>query len=237
MIQCYNCANYFELEDITKDHIPPECFSKVYPEEFKKDRLKVACCLKCNREYSKIDSELRDMIAFLKDGKDNEEFLKKAAESIVRHKQHGIDYEINEDETKINFKYDNLEKLFLKCYKGVFYHINGHAVDDKYVSKVYPKLLIEKPSDENNYFEKKHKELDKYILSGSKEIFKASLLSTNIIDNKKTIFNNDFSKPFGISCYMVFHGIIDCMVVGVPIDGDYYKENKEKFDSNKSQSI
>lgn len=88
MPYCYNCGKVFSKKELTKEHIPPRCFSDTYPEEFKKNRITVLCCETCNNEYSKIDSELRDLLAILIDGSDgNQKFLEKGVKSVIQRKQ------------------------------------------------------------------------------------------------------------------------------------------------------
>jgi hypothetical protein len=58
-ILCIYCG---EREATTSDHAPPECFfSKPRPSNL----ITVPCCLKCNREYGKIDERARNLLTSL----------------------------------------------------------------------------------------------------------------------------------------------------------------------------
>ena len=235
MAKCYNCGNDFAKEELTKEHIPPRCFSDVYPVEFKNNRVTVLCCDTCNNEYSKIDNELRDMIAILKDGRDgNTEFLKKGIKSVINRKELGKGYVFDENvrQYKISFDYEPLEKLFDKCHKGMFYEKFGFPIDEMFVSQASQKMINDKHNTEKNaIFESFHKQRpDSFIISGHQDIFRASILAYKRGQNNTFEITDELEDCFALSSYMVFHDQIDCLVMSVRINGEFYDMIKPALD-------
>lgn len=228
MKYCYNCGNSFSEDELTKEHIPPKCFSDVYPNEFKNNRITVLCCDECNNEYSKIDADLRDMIAIAKDGRNgNDKFLEKGVNSIIRRKVYGKDYVYDDTkgQYKISFNYKPIELLFDKCHKGMFYHKYGYPIDHDFVSQASQKLVNEKHNTANNkIFENFHKSKpDSFIISGHPEIFAASILAYKPSNGNTFEITEQLEECFALSTYMIFHNEIDCLVMSVKKDGIFYE--------------
>lgn len=226
MTKCYNCGN--EFEKVTKEHIPPRCFSDAYPEEFKKNRISVPCCDECNNLYSKIDSELRDMIAVIKDGQDgNKKFLEKGVKSILRRKVLGKDYGYNSEvgQYEISIDYEPLEQLFIKCHKGMFYSKYGFPIEELFVSQANQKMINEKHDTLlNTFFEEQHKSTpDSFLISGHQDIFRASILAYKEGANNTLEITENLDECFALSSYMIFHDRIDCLVLAVKKDTAYYE--------------
>lgn len=218
-IKCYNCTKEFEKNEMTKEHIPPRCFSDAYPESFKKDRITVHCCDGCNKLYAKSDSELRDMIAILKDGNDgNQKFLEKASKSILRSKKVGKDVMIDfeKDEAFVNIKYGAVEELFLKCHKGIFYDKFGFPVDVNFETMVNQKMVNEKHNDEFTFaLENTHKSLlNSFVISGNDKIFKSSILAFKRTPSGIAVTDR-IEEAFLVSSYSVFHNTVDSLVFSI----------------------
>lgn len=217
---CYNCGNEFLNKELTQEHIPPRCFSDVYSNEFKQNRITVPCCNVCNAEYAKIDSELRDMIAVLKDGNDgNVKFLEKGIKSIIRGKKKGKDYVFDEKvgQYRISLKYEYIEKLFMKCHKGLFYHKFGFPIDRDFESRPVQKMINDKHNNSlNKVFEGFHKSnRPSFVISGHPEIFVGSVIGYNDLGNENFYISDVIGNCFAVSSYFVFHNLIDCLVLGV----------------------
>lgn len=219
-MKCYHCGNDFVLEELTKEHIPPRCFSDAYPPEYKVNRITVPCCHPCNNEFSKIDSELRDAIAIAKDGSDgNQKFLEKGIKSVVRRKKLGQDYSFDTKAKTyaIDFDYSLFEQMFLKCHKGLFYHKFGVPVDEHFVTTNNQKHVNEQHDTPiHQRMEQLHKENpESFLVSGHPDIFQASILAFQATDKGTFEVTDDLDKCFAVTSYLVFHDIIDCVVVSV----------------------
>jgi len=226
MTKCYNCGKSFEK--VTKEHIPPRCFSDVYPEEFKKNRITVPCCLKCNKQYAKLDNELRDLISIIKDGKDgNIDFLKKGVNSTLRKKKIGKDFGFDPEsgEFLVSIDYYPIEQLFVKCHKGMFYHKYGFPIDEMFESQASQKMINEKHNSAmNDFFEANHRNNPKsLIISGHKEIFEASLFGYKIGAFRKMEITENLDESIVVVSFMIFHDVIDSIVVGIKKGTDFYR--------------
>lgn len=227
MKKCYNCGREFVKADLTKEHIPPRCFSDVYSDDHKKNRITVPCCHPCNNEFSKIDNELRDMIAVAKDARDgNMDFLEKGMKSIFQGKQLGKDfgYDPRRKQVGIKFDYELLEAMFLKCHKGIFYHKYNEPLDEKFVSQASQKLINDKHNSplDRGFVNIHQSHRDSFIFSGHKEIFAASILAHKEGPNATFVSTENLNECFAVSSYLVYHDIIDCLVLSVKKGTKFY---------------
>jgi hypothetical protein len=222
-IKCYNCTKEFDKAILTKEHIPPRCFSDVYPNEFKQGRITVPCCNTCNNLFSKSDSELRDFIGILKDGIDNPKLLEKSVKSIIRNKKkEDITFYKDLQNYEISMSYGAIEELFLKCHKGIFYEKYGYPVDLDFTTAVVQKMVNEKhQSPMTTLIENIHKQEDNFIVSGHSNIFKSSIIGFKR-DGQQFIKTNDLKEANFITSYTIFHDIIDALVISTRQTDDFF---------------
>lgn len=231
--KCYNCGVELSTSSKTKEHIPPRCFSDVYEAEFKTNRITVPCCDSCNNLYSKFDNELRDMVSILKDGQDgNVSFLQKGIKSVLKNKELGSEIILSNGQEghKIRLSYNSIEQQFLKCHKGVFYHLFGFPIDFHFDSFVNQKLINSKHEGEDfEFFARIHySKQDSYIASGHPEIFQISMLAFKpLVISNSVELTTDIEQAFIVTSHMVFHGIVDAIVYSTRKDSPLFNFKKK----------
>ena len=135
-MKCYNCGKELTDETNHDEHIPAKnLFSELEP-NFKVNLLKVPACYKCNvKLYSKIDHIIRDVIGVLNEDEDfKKKLTAKATRSITRTKNwkeriFSID---NGKSLEVSFSYEDIKKLHIKNFKGLFYSQYGFPIPDSY---------------------------------------------------------------------------------------------------------
>ncbi len=215
--QCYNCGKLFENRDLTKEHIPPKCFSDVYSDEFKMNRLTVPCCNDCNNNLSKTDTYLRDVIAIVKDGRDgNAEFLRKAMKSVLDDKSGNVSKTFDHNGLRVSMSTDVIDETFLKCHKGLFYDKYGYAIDGEFDTKVFSKLVGEAYNNPlNQVLRGIHmSRRDLWKISGHEDIFFGSLLPIKQNGDKWEIAEN-LEEAFAVCSLMGFHGLVEAVGISV----------------------
>jgi hypothetical protein len=120
---CYDCGLPIKKNELTREHIPAQCFFVGYGEGFKVNRITIPAHKTCNQRYSKIDQELRDAIGVMTNNQTNKrELVSKSLKSLFGKKE-GIKRLSFEDGTiSMNFNYGILRELHLKNFKGLFFH-------------------------------------------------------------------------------------------------------------------
>ena len=120
---CYDCGMSIEKGELTREHIPAQCFFVGYGEEFKVNRITIPAHKTCNQYYSKIDQELRDAIGVMTNNQtDKRELVSKSLKSLFSKKE-GIERLSFEDGTiSMNFNYGIFRELHLKNFKGLFFN-------------------------------------------------------------------------------------------------------------------
>ena len=63
MTQCYLCGvELINNKNKSKDHVPPDC---IFPQDKPLNLITVPCCIKCNKEYGKLDERMQNFFAIL----------------------------------------------------------------------------------------------------------------------------------------------------------------------------
>jgi len=106
-------------EEINKEHIPAKCLFRGYEDQFTHDLITIRAKKSCNSSYSHIDDELRNFVAILTDGKDNQKMLKKTFNSIARKEL--TRFKPDNKGLAVSFNYGTILDLNEKNFKGLFY--------------------------------------------------------------------------------------------------------------------
>ena len=64
---CYNCGIELNKENLSVEHVPAKNLYDDLDDTFKINRITVPACKRCNGIYSKIDQEIRDVLAIKND--------------------------------------------------------------------------------------------------------------------------------------------------------------------------
>lgn len=136
MAKCYNCGKEIEPEKLTDEHIPARNLYVGFAEEYKKNRITVPACESCNQYFSKIDQEIRDAIAIKSDSKS--EMVSKGFRSILRRLNWKERTEVNVDGkvVSVEFSYNDLRKIHIKNFKGIYFHTYNEVIPDKFVLEI-----------------------------------------------------------------------------------------------------
>lgn len=123
---CYDCGEPLEglsKEEINKEHIPAKCLFRGYEDQFTHDLITIKAKKSCNSSYSHIDDELRNFVAILTDGKDNQKMLEKTFNSIARKEMSR--FKPDDKGLAVSFDYNTILQLNEKNFKGLYYYEYG----------------------------------------------------------------------------------------------------------------
>lgn len=231
-MNCYNCNKPLSKKENHEEHIPAKNLFKTYPAEYKKNLLKVPSCFKCNNDASVIDQEIRDAIGIQYDGDIlQKEMSEKALKSIFRNQNWKERIFVDEYGRKFefSFKYNDLIKLHIKNFKGLFYNKYGHTLPERFEIRVIAE------GDENNsnlqfgasFINIFLNDYPKWEIVGHEDIFKYKLKSL-VNDNGMFYDNNDISNSIGFFCNMVYHNKLKPFVVALDLNRIDEMQNKLK---------
>lgn len=221
-MNCYNCNKPLSKNENHEEHIPAKNLFKTYPAEYKKNLLKVPSCFKCNNDASLIDQEIRDAIGIQYDGDIlQKEMSEKALKSIFRNQnwKERIFVDDNGRKYGFSFKYNDLIKLHIKNFKGLFYNKYGYTLPKNFEIRVIAE------GDENNtdlqfgasYIRNFLDDNPNWEIVGHEDIFKYKLKSL-VDDNGIFYDNNNISKSFGFFCKMVYFNKLKPLIIALDID-------------------
>jgi hypothetical protein len=169
---CYNCGVVLNSSNKTKEHIPAQAFYAGYGSEYKVNRITVDACRNCNENYSKTDSEFRDVVGMLKNEINVSVLWEKSAKSILRRKTNPLSYE-NGNLKSIEFSYNAIKTTVVKDFKGLFYKKYGIPFPKNWTIDIIPDS--EKDPEIIRFGVNLFAYLDKDIswsISGHKDIFR-----------------------------------------------------------------
>ena len=221
MKKCYNCGVLFskiKKTERTKEHIPAKALFDGYPQEYLANRKTVPACSACNQAYSKIDSQIRDLIG-VKDEADTEKkgLVAKTFKSILRNPN-----KLNEKIIIANGKYlvkfeiHLIEKLHIKNFKGIYTITTKNPLPYIYKLDVYSEGQSEDKLNLGLKFIKKIKMLGNWNVSGHQNVFKykmVAILDDSLILQEYDAFNENF-QPKYIMCAIQYNLI--CISVKLP---------------------
>lgn len=193
--------------------------------------LKVPACYKCNvKLYSKIDHITRDVIGVLNEDEDfKKKLTAKATRSVARTKNwkeriFSID---NGKSLEVSFSYDDIKKLHIKNFKGLFYSRYGFPIPDSY------EITIIAEGDEENekaqIVNKNYREFLDYEKEwshiGHPEVFKYKIKAMIPDEHDPDIFfdGENVENAIGFVCSMEYLNALKPLVLA---------QSKESLDEN-----
>jgi hypothetical protein len=214
---CYNCGNEFPEENITREHIPAQNLFVGYGNEYKVNRLVVPACFECNNQYSQIDQEIRDAIGVMNNHNDDQiELTRKSIKSIMRQKNWADRLHFSDGKVlSVNFSYDDLKKLHIKNFKGVFY-----AKYKRPLPKDFEVEIIAEGDEENEklmgigkLFYDYVVQNDEFLISGHEDIFMYNIKTMNPTDSEYVIDNGDVENSLCVIGVFVYHKNLCSIVI------------------------
>lgn len=215
---CYDCGCNLTPENRTREHVPAQNLYEGFSDEFKKNRITVPACFNCNQKYSKIDQEIRDLIAVKSDNSDElKDLTGKGVRSIFRRKswKERVHTDSNGNTKAVSFDYNQLCDLHVKNFKALFFKKYGFPLPNEY------KISIGTEGDELD--EKKSKTIQcmhdyirtdkEWEVSGSTEIFKYILKDVTLDEGKGYYESGDFDKLIAVGGVLVYHDQVVAVVM------------------------
>jgi hypothetical protein len=136
MIYCYNCGSVISRKEgtETKEHIPAQNLFVGFGDEYKKNRIAVPSCLKCNGDSTNIDEEFRNVIGTISNFDSLSAISHNTAKAIVTHNHQYDRLRFNKSGNVIGVQFD--KKLILdnhiKVFKGLYYHQYRKPIGKEY---------------------------------------------------------------------------------------------------------
>ena len=212
--KCYNCGVVLNAENKTKEHVPAQNLFLGCGHEYKKNRLTVPACKKCNEEYSEIDSEFRDVLGVANNKIDKDSVLThKATRSILR-KPNWKERLIANDANLIGVLFDNnkFEKLYIKNFKGIYYEELGQPFSNEYQTYVFSSLDNDHLNPETRLLIQLGFGVE-WKISGHAEIFRYKISALNLDKADRVFLSNNFKSALGVWSLIEIHQRIMCVVI------------------------
>lgn len=136
MTYCYNCGAPISKKEgtETKEHIPAQNLFAGFGDEYKKNRIVVPACLKCNRETAHVDEEFRNVIGAISNFSELQAISQNAAKAMITYKRQFNRLHLDDKGSVVAIEFD--KKLILdnhvKIFKGLFYHQYKHPIGKEY---------------------------------------------------------------------------------------------------------
>lgn len=213
---CYNCGVELNKTNRTKEHIPAKCLFEGYDEAYKLNRITVPGCKQCNIEYSKIDQEIRDVLAITNgDANKKSELTKKGFHSIFSRANWQDRFFMDEDgkSASFGFSYSDLRQIHIKNFKALFVKKYGVIVPGNFHVEIIAEgddNLIDTAQVIHDYLTHDNK----WDVSGHQDIFKFILKDITFI-KEQNIFaeSSDISKAVAVTGLLVYHDDVGAVVV------------------------
>lgn len=222
MITCYNCGNSFPEDEITREHIPAQNLFVGYDDEYKKDRLVVPACFECNNQYSQIDQEIRDAIGIMNDNDDKQsELTRKSVKSIIRRKNWANRLFFENGKVKaVDFSYDDLKKLHIKNFKGIFYNKYGRPLPKDFEVEIIAEgdNEDEKLMGIGKLFYDYVIRDDEFLISGHEDIFMYNIRTMNPTDSDYVEDNGDIENCLCVIGALIYHKNMCSIVIAAKKD-------------------
>lgn len=229
-VQCYNCGVELVRGNATVEHIPAQNLYQGFNESFKKNRLTVPCCYTCNNEFSKIDQEIRDIIGIAS----NEVNLitQKAVKSILRRSnwKDRTYFDQYGNVQAVDFSYDDLKKLHIKHFKGIFYDKYKIPLPNYYTIEIIADGDDDLNNHANIFYDLLTSGNEIWQVSGSSHIFK--YIHTGVkLDFETDLFQktDNLVEATFIASILVYHEHLAVVIVAAT---EEYLKLKEAFYSS-----
>lgn len=216
-MHCYNCGKKLTRKTKTKEHIPAQSLFVGYGENYKKNRLTVPACEKCNNAYSKIDQELRDAIGVVNENDANaQELTRKSVRSILK-KPNWHNRLLFNPFGKVNgvkFNYKDFKKAAIKDFKGIFYKDFGFPLSQKWKVEIIADFETDKKLVDAalGFYAYLNKDID-WSQSGHSDIFKYKLKTLTPNENGE-IYDSDYiDEAVSIASIQIYHDKLGFIIV------------------------
>lgn len=136
MAYCYNCGTVISRKEgtETKEHIPAQNLIVGFGDEYKKNRISVPSCLKCNGESTLVDEEFRNVIGTISNSESLQAISHNTAKAIITYNHQFDRLRFNATGNVVAVQFD--KKLVLdnhiKVFKGLFYHQYKKPIGKEY---------------------------------------------------------------------------------------------------------
>jgi hypothetical protein len=213
---CYKCGVKLNSENSSKEHVPARNLYDDLDDSFKRDRITVPACKKCNGEYSKIDQEIRDLLVVKNaDPENRSEFTRKGFKSILRRSNWKDRVLVDEDGKSIavTFSYEDLREIHIKNFRALFYRKYGIRIPDDFVIEIIADgddNLIEAAQMLEAYI----KDGKEWEVSGHADVFKFILKDiTENAESGQIEESGDFDKIVGVAGLFLYDSDTIAIVV------------------------
>lgn len=209
--QCYNCRLLLDATNYTGEHVPPQNLFDGFPNEYKINRIVVPACQECNHAFSKIDNEIRDILAVkTEDIKSREKLASKGIRSISRTKTwlDRVNFDQNGNVKSINFKYKNYLQSHTKNFKGLFYYRYKFPIPDEFDIEI---IADEKSFQKFRLARFIFDYLNTYCsfeVSGHEDIFKFKIGDLTLDENNNFYLSNNITNCSAVVSLLIYHNEI-----------------------------
>lgn len=198
---------------ITKDHVPQKCLFEGYPPGYKVNRITVPSCHKCNREFSEVENELRDLIGISNDKDELQKGLTTKSVRAILSKPNSQERLVKDSKGKVRgvvFDKDTLLPSHLKNFKGIFYEefktritesFKIFVLDTKSKSN-FEELMVDFIDKNCNWHESGHRDIFQYKISLIKPAAKGELVKTDSIN-----------EAVGVVCRIQYHKKFEILIL------------------------
>lgn len=202
----------------TDDHIPQQCLFEGYGHEYKINRITVPSCRKCNDDFAKIESDLRDLIGVANDNNEKQQELTRKGVKSIFNKSNWKERLYTDEQGKVRgveFDYSKLEINHIKNFKGIYYDEFKQIVPQNYRINV-----VDRPNthDAVNYILAFLEKNGTWKKSGHEDIFRYKIVPFKN-ENGIVVKTNSLSESIGVFSILDYHKSILILVFG-------FKENK-----------
>lgn len=204
------------LVEILKSDVFLLTLFRGYEDSFTHDLITIRAKKTCNLSYSHVDDELRNFVAILTDGKNNQNMLKKTFSSIARKDKER--FQPDEHGFGISFDYGMILKLNEKNFKGLFYYEFGVPFpNDQF--RIFS--LTETEGDE------KIKKLAKFLfqqflepivrwkVSGHEDVFRYKIVMLKSDDDKDFSETENLNEMIVAICAMHYYKTVIGFSIGI----------------------
>lgn len=215
---CYDCALPLTDQQTNKEHVPAKCLFRGYKGSFTHDLITVIAHEKCNADYSDMDDELRNFVALLTEGKDNQSILKKTFSSIARKEIERFKPE--RGALGVSFDYGTVLMLHEKNFKGLFYHTYSTPIPtDKY--RIFNLTEGEKRMPLLNFTKKLYhlflKPIEDWQISGHEEVFRYKIVMLTKA-NDDLVFTDNVDQMLVSICAMQYYKTVFALSMAIEIE-------------------
>jgi hypothetical protein len=213
---CYDCGKELTKENYTVEHVPAQNLYEGFGDEYKKNRITVPACFDCNQKYSKIDQELRDVLAIKNESTEEKQSLTgKGVRSILRRSnwKDRTHFDNQGRVIAVTFNYDELRMFHIKNFKALFFRKYGFPIPEDFeVGILSEGDEAKKVSAQAIYdYTMINKEFE---LSGHPDIFKFILKGmAQDKENNNAYESNNFEELSAVTGVLVYHNEITAVIV------------------------